>query len=75
MFTIKLVHRGGDAEVMACDSYAKAPQNGGTGPTITLIRRGGEKEKVQLVLGDIAYIENQSGKTIDVVRINAKPSP
>ena len=66
MFTIKR-RSGGRTSGKAADSYEK--EEGSDAATVTIFNKGAE-ERLTLAKGsgDVVFVENIAGKTIDVIR-------
>lgn len=70
MFTMKHVRKSdGVTHVFSCDSYEKLPVDD-LGREIPQLIVQGERGNAKVILnyGDLVYIENIKGKTIDVVK-------
>jgi hypothetical protein len=70
MFTIKHeIKATGTTKVLACSSYEKLPVNdlGKRIPQLVL-QDGNTSSKMLLDYGDVVYVENIKGRTIDVIR-------
>lgn len=73
MFTVKHTQKAdGVTHVVSCESYDKLPIDdlGRAIPQLNL-RTGNVSSKMILEHGDVVYIENIKGKTIDVVKAPA----
>jgi len=70
MFTVKHVKQDGSTAVCACISYQIFPVNdlGKRLPQLALQGESGMADKLFLDYGEVVYVENIKGKTIDVVR-------
>lgn len=70
MFTVKHTKKAnGATDVFACDGYEKVPvDESGRKTTRMNVRSGKETFPLTLAPGDVIYVENIKGKTIDVLK-------